>query len=124
MRFGAAPSVVLLLGLSLLACHKPLLLAPTISGYMITEGSVGLRTLTPAQTKALESWFATNHGGWHPSSASYLPADRFSLTHPGGGKTEVNVLPSGLVVVNTASGQFVRQFNTREVSQLLAIARF
>ena len=124
MRLGIPHILVLSLGLSLLACRKPLILTPVVSGSIITQGSVGLRTLTSAQIKALESWFAANDIGWHQSPASYIPADRFSLIHQGGGATEVNVLSNGLVVVNTATGQFVRQFNTTEISQLLSIARF
>jgi hypothetical protein len=124
MRFGVPHFVILSLGLSLLACRKPLVLAPVVSGSIITQGSVGLRILPAAKVKALESWFAENPGGWHQSPASYLPSDRFILTHKGGATTEINVLPKGLVVVNKASGQYVRQFNTTEISQLLSIARF
>ena len=124
MRFGIPPVVILSLGLSLLACRKPLMLAPVVSGSVITEGSVGLRPLNKTQVKALESWFSANNVGWHQSPASYIPSDRFTLIHQGGRVTEVNVLSNGLVVVNTPTGQFVRQFDSAEVSQLLSIARF
>jgi len=105
-----------------MGCEKDLVFAPVTSVRVIS--SQQRRELAPSQVNDLAAWLKSHRKGWQSSPASYLPSDRLAITHQDGHTSEINLLGSGLIVVNIPSGQFVKQVSPAEISQLRTIAGF
>jgi hypothetical protein len=79
-------------------------------------------TLTETQARTLADWFSQHQSGWSPSYVTYVPRVLIRLKHANGKESSVNVLPPGLVVVNSMDGyQFSQSFEAKTVEQLVAI---
>jgi hypothetical protein len=74
------------------------------------------RQLTPEQIKKLSDWLQNHRWGWHPVTASYLPATLLSVTHRDGTTSSVNLMQKVLIV-----GQNQRSLSDTECQELHSI---
>jgi len=102
----------------LLGCSKTLALSPITSAVQRQGQTQNGRNLSSEQVKVLDGWLQSQAQGWHRSPASYLPCLELAIVRSNGHKAWVHFLPSGLVVVNGAEGQLVKQISPTELDRL------
>jgi hypothetical protein len=107
------------------ACSRPTFLksmAPFVSGSVVERTRDGSHefNLSPAQLDLIHTWLASHPSGWSYSPASYVPSTEISVQHRDGNSSKINVFPSGFVVLNSHSSQFVRQSTQAEISVLFS----
>lgn len=118
MRLRLARYALLALALFLGGC-KFVLPAPTSVTVEVygTGGTLRQTKLTKGQVQALTNWFSSHQAGWSSSYASYAPTYLVRVAHSNGDVTVINILPTVVVVYNR-DGQYVQQFEARELSAL------
>ena len=119
LRISALAAVVV----SLAACtfELPPIASASLSRYE-AGAPVSNRSLSPSQSRVLETWFAERASGWSASYASYAPSLQVRVAHKNGQESVANLV-GHKVIVYGSFGQYEQQFSAESIAKLRSLIR-